>query len=194
MTGDQKEYRQTERKAHNRRNRRENIHFPVRLEVPSDKGGTQVIKAQTVVVSHAGATLDVDVSIPLGMGLQVSPPFGGTILAEVNGAWVDQSSGRQRISIRLIDPPSWTSPERFSVPDGVSQEPISLRVHPGVSQMLDEYTAYLNETTGEETPPDKVAAKILERTFQSDEKFQAWFDAKILEDLQAWEEACVREG
>jgi hypothetical protein len=39
-----------------------------------------------------------------------------------------------------------------------------------------------------------VAANILERAFQSDEKFQEWFDAKILEDLQAWEKACVREG
>ncbi|MDT5157458.1 MAG: hypothetical protein QOC99_1710 [Acidobacteriota bacterium] len=194
MTGEEKQHRQTERKAYYRRNRRENICFPVRLEIPSDEGGTQVIKAHTLVVSHAGATLDMDVTIPIGMGLQVSPPFGGTILAEVNGAWVEQESGRHRVSIRLIDPPAWTSPERFSVSGGVSQEQSSLRVHPGTSQMLAEYTAYLNETTGEETPPDKVAANILERAFQSDEKFQEWFDAKILEDLQAWEKACVREG
>jgi hypothetical protein len=193
MTGEETKHRQTEGKIVGRKNRRVNIRFPVTLEVPSDDGRTQVLHAHTVVVSHAGATLDMDMSVPVGMGLQVSPPFGGTILAEVNAVWVDQGSGRHRVSIRLIDPPAWTSPERFSVPGG-SQEQMSIRIHPGVSQMLAEYTAYLNETTGDVTPPEQVAAYILERALLSDEKFQEWFDAKILEDLQAWEEAYVRQG
>ena len=33
-----------------------------------------------------------------------SPPFGGSLLAEVNGAWLDGESGRHRVSIRLLDP------------------------------------------------------------------------------------------
>src|SRR3712207_6932417 len=65
-----------------------------------DDGRTRVMHAHTVVVSHAGATLDLDEPIPEGMGLQVSPPFGGSLLAEVNGAWIGGESGRHRVRDR----------------------------------------------------------------------------------------------
>jgi hypothetical protein len=192
MTGEASNHIQIEGKVAQRRNKRVRIRFPVSLEVPSAEGITQTIAAQTVVVSHAGATLDVDVNIPDGIGIQVSPPFGGTLLAEVNGTWVDQATGRHQISIRLIDPPSWTSPERLSTPGGIPHEELSLRVHPAVSQMLSEYAAYMSETDGVATHPEQAAAAILERALLADERFQQWLSAKILEDLQAWEEACVR--
>jgi len=180
-------------RANGRRNRRVNMRFPVSLEVPSDDGGTLSIKAHTVVVSHAGATLDLDVAVPTGTGLQVSPPFGGTLLAEVNGGWVDKETGRRRVSIRLIDPPSWTSPERFSVPVGEPSERLGLLARPGVARMLAEYTAYMCEVTGEAKSVEEVAGEVLERALLSDEQFQQWFSAKILEDLQAWEDAFVRK-
>ncbi|HST50387.1 MAG TPA: hypothetical protein VLJ61_00150 [Pyrinomonadaceae bacterium] len=193
MTSEQGNHLQTSGKASGRRNKRVNLRFPVGLEVPSDDGGTLSITAQTVVVSHAGATLEMDVAIPTGTGLQVSPPFGGTLLAEVNGAWVDKDSGRRRVSIRLIDPPSWTSPERFSVPVGEPNERVSLLARPGVARMLAEYAAYSGEMTGEEKSIEEVAGEVLERALLSDERFQEWFSEKILEDLQAWEEAFVRK-
>jgi hypothetical protein len=170
------------------------MRFPVRVEVPLDDGRTRVLHAHTLVVSHAGATLDVDEPIPEGMGLQVSPPFGGSLLAEVNGVWIDGESGRHRVSIRLLDPLSWTSPERFVASSGHEPERVSVRIHPWVWQTLSEYAAYLNETAAEATSADKAAEGILERALLTDEKFQGWFTAKITEDIEAWEEAYVRGG
>lgn len=170
------------------------MRFPLRVEVPVDDGRTRVLQAHTVVVSHAGATLDVDEPIPEGMGLQVSPPFGGSLLAEVNGVWVDGESGRHRVSIRLLDPLSWTSPERFVSSPGHEPEGVGIRIHPWVWQMLGEYTAYLEETSAGGSPPDRVAEAILERALLADTEFQGWFAAKITEDIEAWEEQYVREG
>jgi hypothetical protein len=170
------------------------MRFPVRVEVPIDDGRTRVLQAHTVMVSHAGATLDVDEPIAEGMGLQVSPPFGGSLLAEVNGAWLDGESGRHRISIRLLDPLSWTSPERFVASPNHEPEKVSLHIHPWVLQMLGEYTAYLNELTAELSSPDRVAEGIIERALLADEQFQKWFAAKITEDIEAWEDEYVQEG
>ena len=194
MTVGQSKGRQTERKTISRRNRRIKIRFPVWLAVPSGDERTQAIQAHTVEVSHAGATLDVDEAIPVGLGLQVSPPFGGTILAEVSDAWVDRESGRHRISMRLIDPVSWTSTDRFSVPGCVVTEWVRLGIHPRLGQMLTDYTEYLNATAGGGATPSVAAESILEKAFLSDGDFQNWLAAKIMDDLSAWEETFVHEG
>ena len=170
------------------------MRFPVRVEVPVDDGRTRVLQAETVVVSHAGATLDVDEPIPEGMGLQVSPPFGGSLLAEVNGVWVDSETGRHRVSIRLLDPLSWTSPERFVSSPEHEPERAGVRIHPWLWQMLGEYASYLKETAAEALTPDAVAEAILERALAADVAFQKWFAAKITEDIEAWEEEYAREG
>lgn len=182
------------RGANLRRNKRVKMRFPVRVEVPVGDGLTRVLQTHTVMVSHAGATLDVDEPIPEGMGLQVSPPFGGSLLAEVNGVWIDGESGRHRVSIRLLDPLSWTSPERFIASPGHEPEGASVSIHPWVWQMLGEYTNYLNETAPEASTPDKVAEGILERALLSDEQFQKWFTVKITEDIEAWEEEYTPGG
>jgi hypothetical protein len=189
-----REEQRQEHGARARRNRRVRVRFPVRVEVPVEDGRTRVLHAHTVVVSHAGATLDVDEPIAEGMGLQVSPPFGGSLLAEVNGVWVDAASGRHHVSIRLLDPLSWTSPERFAAAPGHEPERVSVGVHPWVWQMLGEYTAFLNESAAEAASPDRVAEGILERALLADEQFQKWFAAKITEDIEAWEGEYVREG
>ena len=193
MTVEQSKGRQTERKTISRRNRRIKLRFPIWLAVPSGDERTQAIQAHTVVVSHAGATLEVDEAIPVGLGLQVSPPFGGTILAEVSGAWVDRESGGNRISIRLIDPVSWTSPDRFSVPGCVVTEWVRLGIHPRLGQMLSDYTDYLNATEGGGVTPSVAAENILEKAFLSDGDFQNWLAAKIMEDLSAWEDSFVQD-
>jgi hypothetical protein len=71
---------------------------------------------------------------------------------------------------------------------------VNVGIHPWVWQMLGEYTAYVNETAVEASTPDTLAEGIIERALQADEKFQKWFTAKITEDIEAWEEECVREG
>ncbi|HYH85003.1 MAG TPA: hypothetical protein VEX60_05930 [Pyrinomonadaceae bacterium] len=192
MTNEQSKRRQTERKTVSRRNKRINLRFPVWLAVPSADERTQALQAHTVVVSHAGATLELDEVIPVGVGLQVSPPFGGTILAEVTDAWTERVSGRHRISIRLIDPVAWTSPERFSVSGCVVTEWVRLGVHPRLGQMLADYTDYLNATEGGGVTPSVAAENILERAFLSDGNFQDWLAAKIMDDLSAWEESYVK--
>ena len=176
-----------------RRNKRVRVRFPVRVELPLEDGRARLLHAHTVVVSHAGATLDMDEPIPEGMGLQVSPPFGGTLLAEVNGVWVDDETGRHRVSIRLLDPLSWTSPERFAAA-GPDPERVSVGIHPWVWQLLAEYTSYLKETAAEAISPGPVADGILERALLADEEFQRWFTAKITEDIEAWEKQYVHQG
>lgn len=194
MTAKEINFNQTERPARPRRNKRVRVCFPVTVEVPAGGGRTRVQKAHTVIVSHAGATLDMDESIPEGMGVQVMPPFGGTLLAEVNDAWVDGTTGRHRVSIRLIHPVSWTSPERLSALRDEDPEEVTLGLHPRVWQMLAEYTTFLNETdtvAGAALTPAEAVAKILEETFLTDPKFQDWFAEKIFEDLRSWEESSV---
>jgi hypothetical protein len=183
---------QTERRTISRRNRRVKICFPVWLAVPSTDERTHAVLAHTIVVSHAGATLELDENVPVGLGLQVSPPFGGNILAEVSDAWVDSDTGRNRISIRLLDPVSWTSPERFAVQGCVVTDWVRLGIHPRLGQMLSDYTDYLNATLGGGMTTSTTAEKILEKAFLSDTDFQNWLAAKIMEDLSAWEASHVR--
>jgi len=195
MTDEVRDDNRHDRGIKARRNKRVRVRFPVRVEAPLADGRSRVLCAHTVVVSHAGATLDVDEPIALGMGLQVSPPFGGSLLAEVNGAWLDEETGRHRVSIRLIDPVSWTSPERFAAPaPSADPERVSVGLHPWVWQLLAEYTAYLKETADDPAQPGPVADGILERALLADEEFQRWFTAKITEDIEAWEKAYVLEG
>ena len=193
MSPEEKDKGQHERGVKARRNKRVRVRFPLKVEAPVGDGRSRVTCAHTVVVSHAGATLDVDEPIALGMGLQVSPPFGGTLLAEVNGVWVDGETGRHRVSIRLIDPASWTSPERFAA-TAEGPERVSVGLHPWVWQLLAEYTSYLRETAAEPAQPGPVADGILERVLLADEEFQRWFTAKITEDIEAWERQYVQEG
>ncbi|MDQ3918139.1 MAG: hypothetical protein M3348_06640, partial [Acidobacteriota bacterium] len=93
-------------------------------------------------------------------------------------------------SIRLLDPLSWTSPDRFVSSPGHEPERVSVGVHPWVWQMLGEYTEYLNETAASASTPDRVAEGILENAQLADAQFQKWFTEKITEDIEAWEE-CV---
>jgi hypothetical protein len=39
--------------------------------------------------------------------VELAPPFGGTLKAEVNGVWRDQLDGRPRIGVRLLDADGW---------------------------------------------------------------------------------------
>ncbi len=79
------------------------------------------------------------------------------------------------------------------MPASHEPERVSVRIHPWVLQTLGEYTNYLNETGAGADSPDRVAEGILERALLADEEFQKWFAAKIMEDIEAWEEAYVQE-
>lgn len=194
MTGTSGAVGQTEKHLRRRKNKRVRMRFPVTIEVPEGGGRTRRVSAETIIVSHAGATLELDENIPTEAGIQVTPPFGGAILAEVTDAWIDRPSGRRRVSIRLIDPTSWTAPERLAEVSGAGRETGSLFLNPRAWQMLDDYALYLSERDGDDLTAADAAERIIEEMFLSNENFQNWFAAKIMEDLQAWEETSVMRG
>ena len=171
------------------------MRFPVTVAVPAGHGQVRELQAHTVVVSHAGATLEVDEGVAVGLGVQLSPPFGGTLLAEVTGAWVDEGTGRHRVSVRLIDPQSWTMPEQFAATGQAGQTRAPrLEVGARVWQMLADYAAFLRETGGEDLESGWVAERLLESALLADSGFQGWLGAKVEGDLRAWEEMCVGES
>jgi hypothetical protein len=83
------------------------VNFTVELEGhdPSDKPFH--VKAEAVRVSRGGATLITDVEVSTGATVRLTPPFGRTLDAEVNGVWNDEADGRQRIGVRLLNENGW---------------------------------------------------------------------------------------
>lgn len=190
MTRIETEGRHGEGPDKSRKNTRIRMRFPLTVSMPGGRGRVREVPARTVVVSHAGATLDVDEAVVVGLGVQLSPPFGGTLLAEVTGAWVDEQSGRHRASVRLIDPQSWTTPERFAEACQAGRRTPGTEIGARVRQMLADYSAYLGESGGEDSAAGRVAEQLLESVLLSDAGFQNWLAAKVECDLQAWVETC----
>jgi len=83
------------------------VNFPVELEGRSRAGETFKVNAEAVRVSRGGATLITDVPIEVGTPVRLTPPFGRPLDAEVNGVWTDESDGRQRIGVKLLDQNGW---------------------------------------------------------------------------------------
>jgi hypothetical protein len=83
------------------------VDFEVGLEYPSSNGEVVQTTGEAVRVSRGGATLICDVPVTLGMIVRLTPPFGKTIDAEVNGVWADDTDGRQRIGVKLLDANGW---------------------------------------------------------------------------------------
>ena len=83
------------------------VNFTVELEGKGDDGEPFYITAEAVRVSRGGATLVTDVEIAEGARVRLTPPFGRALDAEVNGVWIDDSDGRRRIGVRLLDPAGW---------------------------------------------------------------------------------------
>ena len=83
------------------------VSFTVELEGDDADGAHFRVTAEAVRISRGGATLISDVPARVGMGMRLTPPFGRPLDAEVNGAWVDESDGRRRIGVKLLDPAGW---------------------------------------------------------------------------------------
>jgi PilZ domain-containing protein len=83
------------------------VEFSLNMEGETSAGEHFNVTAQAVKISRGGATLIVDVDVPVGAIVQLAPPFGGTLQAEVNGAWLDPIDGRSRIGIKLLDSDGW---------------------------------------------------------------------------------------
>ena len=84
------------------------VNFTVELEGVDDGGGTTFkVSAEAIRVSRGGATLITDIPAHVGLKVRLTPPFGRSLDAEVNGVWTDDADGRQHIGVRLLDPNGW---------------------------------------------------------------------------------------
>jgi|SRR5262252_4837315 len=93
----------------NRRNARVPVNFAVEIEGQTPHGEIFRASAKAEVVSCAGATLITDVMVERGTVLRLTAPFGSGFDAEVNGIWMNQADGRQRVGVKLIRPSTWLS-------------------------------------------------------------------------------------
>lgn len=83
------------------------VDFTVELEGRSPDGTPFQVQAAAVKVSRGGATLITDVSLAVGALVRLTPPFGRRLEAEVNGVWTDDTDGKQRIGVKLLEPNGW---------------------------------------------------------------------------------------
>jgi hypothetical protein len=83
------------------------VDFAVKLEGRASDGTAFKVDAEAVKVSRGGATLIAEAPLEVGAIVRLTPPFGRSIDAEVNGVWTDEADGKQRIGIKLLDPNGW---------------------------------------------------------------------------------------
>lgn len=83
------------------------VNFTVELEGTSDAGTPFNVSAEAVRVSRGGATLITDIHAHVGLKVRLTPPFGRSLDAEVNGVWTEGEDNRQYIGVRLLDPNGW---------------------------------------------------------------------------------------
>jgi hypothetical protein len=83
------------------------VDFAVELEGRTRDGEPFHVQAEAVRVSRGGATLITDAAIETGTVVRLTPPFGRPIDAEVNGVWTDETDGKQRIGVKLLDANGW---------------------------------------------------------------------------------------
>jgi hypothetical protein len=83
------------------------VDFAVELEGRTPEDLPFHVQAEAVKVSRGGATLITEAQLALGAVVRLTPPFGRAIDAEVNGVWTDQTDGKQRIGVKLLEPNGW---------------------------------------------------------------------------------------
>lgn len=83
------------------------VDFKIILEGVGQDGEPFGVEAVAVKVSRGGATLMTDALVNLGDKVRLTPPYGRTIEAEVNGIWTDATDGQQRIGVKLLAANGW---------------------------------------------------------------------------------------
>jgi hypothetical protein len=83
------------------------VDFAVVIEGETPDGEPFHADAIAVKVSRGGATLMTDATVELEARVRLTPPYGRTIEAEVNGIWTDAADGKQRIGVKLLDDNGW---------------------------------------------------------------------------------------
>ena len=83
------------------------VDFAFQVEGTDASGKSFQAEAKAAKISHGGATLIIDVDVPIGSVVQLTQASGGTLKAEVNGSWIDEIDGKQRIGVKLLDANGW---------------------------------------------------------------------------------------
>jgi hypothetical protein len=83
------------------------VEFALEVEGTDRSGKPFQAKAKATKISRGGATLLIEVDVPIGDRVRLVPPFGGKLDAEVNGSWKDEIDGNQRIGVKLLDADGW---------------------------------------------------------------------------------------
>jgi PilZ domain len=83
------------------------VDFSLRVEGTDASGKSFQTEAKATKISHGGATLLIDIDVPIGSVVQLTQASGGTLSAEVNGSWVDEIDGKRRIGVKLLDANGW---------------------------------------------------------------------------------------
>ena len=89
------------------RSPRDPVNFSLVVEGTTINGKPFEIKAAVVKVSRGEATILIDAETATGDRVMLTPPFGRKLEAEVNGVWIDENDGQQRIGVRLLDADGW---------------------------------------------------------------------------------------
>ena len=83
------------------------VEFPLEVEGTDQSGQPFQAKATAVKISHGGATIIIDLDIPVGSQVTLIQASGAKLAAEVNGSWTDDLDGKRRIGVRLLDATGW---------------------------------------------------------------------------------------
>lgn len=83
------------------------VEFPLEVEGTDQSGQPFHAKATAVKVSHGGATIVIDVDVPVGSHVTLVQASGAKLPAEVNGSWIDDLDGKRRIGVKLLDANGW---------------------------------------------------------------------------------------
>ena len=83
------------------------VEFPVDVEGTDASGQSFQVSAKATKISRGGATRLIDVDVPVGSTVELTPASGGKLKAEVNGSWIDDIDGNRRIGVKLLDANGW---------------------------------------------------------------------------------------
>ena len=83
------------------------VEFPVEIEGMDQSGEPFQAKGTAVKISAGGATIVIDIDLPVGSKVTLVQASGAKLTAEVNGSWIDELDGKRRIGVRLLDANGW---------------------------------------------------------------------------------------
>ena len=83
------------------------VEFPLTIEGTDESGQAFQAKGTAIKISHSGATILIDVDVPVGSTVTLVQASGVKLAAEVNGSWIDDLDGTHRIGVRLLGTNGW---------------------------------------------------------------------------------------